>query len=200
MRDGSVCGGRVLLLAAVEDELGDAAAGLARRCDVVFTGVGKLRAVEATLAAMERHNYAAVVKVGTCGSLVHRVGPVLLPTVVWQGGLYLDSVFATEPERVESGDRDVSLVSVDSFISPATPREELDVLARYDCFEMEGYAILRAIRFHAASHGGMAPRAMMVKGVSDNVDGTIEDWFVKLERVRPALLEAADDVLTELGV
>lgn len=200
MRDGSVCGGRVLLLAAVEDELGDAAAGLARRCDVVFTGVGKLRAFEATLAAMERHNYAAVVNVGTCGSLVYRAGTVLRPSVVWQGGLYLDSVFATEPERVESGDRDVSLVSVDSFISPATPREELDVLARYDCFEMEGYAILRAIRFHASKHGGRMPYVAMIKGVSDNVDGTIEDWFVKLERVRPALLEAADDVLAGWGV
>lgn len=200
MRDGSVCGGRVLLLAAVEDELGDAAAGLARRCDVVFTGVGKLRAFEAALAAMERHNYAAVVNVGTCGSLVHRAGTVLRPSVVWQGGLYLDSVFATEPERVESGDRDVSLVSVDSFISPATPREELDVLARYDCFEMEGYAILRAIRFHASKHGGRMPYVAMIKGVSDNVDGTIEDWFVKLERVRPALLEAADDVLAGWGV
>lgn len=200
MRDGSVCGGRVLLLAAVEDELGDAAAGLARRCDVVFTGVGKLRAFEATLAAMERHNYAAVVNVGTCGSLVHRVGTVLRPSVVWQGGLYLDSVFATEPERVASGAEGVSLVTVDSFISPETPRAELDVLARYDCFEMEGYAILRAIRFHASKHGGRMPYVAMIKGVSDNVDGTIEDWFVKLERVRPALLEAADDVLTELGV
>lgn len=196
----SLYGGRVLMVAAVEDELGAEAADLARRCDVVFTGVGKLRAFEATLAAMERHNYAAVVNVGTCGSLVHRAGTVLRPSVVWQGGLYLDSVFATEPERVESGDRDVSLVSVDSFISPATPREELDVLARYDCFEMEGYAILRAIRFHASKHGGRMPYVAMIKGVSDNVDGTIEDWFVKLERVRPALLEAADDVLTELGV
>lgn len=200
MRDGSVCGGRVLLLAAVEDELGDAAAGLARRCDVVFTGVGKLRAFEAALAALSRHDYAAVVNVGTCGSLVHRAGTVLRPSVVWQGGLYLDSVFATEPERVESGDRDISLVSVDSFISPATPREELDVLARYDCFEMEGYAILRAIRFHASMHGGRMPYVAMIKGVSDNVDGTIEDWFVKLGRVRPALIAATDGVLTELGV
>lgn len=200
MRDGSVCGGRVLLLAAVEDELGDAAAGLARRCDVVFTGVGKLRAFEAALAALSRHDYAAVVNVGTCGSLVHRAGTVLRPSEVWQGGLYIDSVFATEPERVASGAEGVSLVSVDSFISPATPREELDVLARYDCFEMEGYAILRAIRFHASKHGGRMPYVAMIKGVSDNVDGTIEDWFVKLERVRPALLEAADDVLTELGV
>ena len=145
------------MVAAVEDELGAEAADLARRCDVVFTGVGKLRAFEATLAAMERHNYAAVVNVGTCGSLVHRAGTVLRPSVVWQGGLYLDSVFATEPERVESGDRDVSLVSVDSFISPATPREELDVLARYDCFEMEGYAILRAAVARALLGSGLFP-------------------------------------------
>lgn len=200
MRDGSVCGGRVLLLAAVEDELGDAAAGLARRCDVVFTGVGKLRAFEAALAALSRHDYAAVVNVGTCGSLVHRAGTVLRPSEVWQGGLYIDSVFATEPERVASGTEGVSLVTVDSFISPETPRAELDVLARYDCFEMEGYAILRALRFHAASHGGMPPRAMMVKGVSDNVDGSLDDWFVKLGRVRPALIAATDGVLTELGV
>lgn len=200
MRDGSVRGGRVLLLAAVEDELGDAAAGLARRCDVVFTGVDKLRAFEAALAALSRHDYAAVVNVGTCGSLVHRAGTVLRPSEVWQGGLYIDSVFATEPERVESGDRDISLVSVDSFISPATPREELDVLARYDCFEMEGYAILRAIRFHASMHGGRMPYVAMIKGVSDNVDGTIDDWFVKLGRVRPALIAATDGVLTELGV
>lgn len=188
------------MVAAVEDELGDAAAGLARRCDVVFTGVGKLRAFEAALAALSRHDYAAVVNVGTCGSLVHRAGTVLRPSEVWQGGLYIDSVFATEPERVASGAEGVSLVSVDSFISPATPREELDVLARYDCFEMEGYAILRAIRFHASKHGGRMPYVAMIKGVSDNVDGTIEDWFVKLERVRPALVEAADDVLAGWGV
>lgn len=200
MAGGSLYGGRVLMVAAVEDELGDAAAGLARRCDVVFTGVGKLRAFEAALAALSRHDYAAVVNVGTCGSLVHRAGTVLRPSEVWQGGLYIDSVFATEPERVASGAEGVSLVSVDSFISPATPREELDVLARYDCFEMEGYAILRAIRFHASKHGGRMPYVAMIKGVSDNVDGTIEDWFVKLERVRPALVEAADDVLAGWGV
>ena len=200
MAEGSLYGGRVLIVAAVEDELGAEAADLARRCDVVFTGVGKLRAFEATLAAMERHDYDAVVNVGTCGSLVHRAGTVLRPSVVWQGGFYLDSVFATEPETIGSGDRDVSLVSVDSFISPETPREELDVLARYDCFEMEGYAILRAVRFHASMHGGRMPYVAMIKGVSDNVDGTIEDWFVKIERVRPALLEAADELLAGWGL
>lgn len=102
MTDDSLYGGRVLLLAAVEDELGDDAADLARRCDLVFTGVGKLRAFEATLAALSRHDYAAVVNVGTCGSLVHRTGTVLRPSEVWQGGLYIDSVFASEPERVAS--------------------------------------------------------------------------------------------------
>ena len=200
MTDDSLYGGRVLLLAAVEDELGDDAADLARRCDLVFTGVGKLRAFEATLAALLRHDYAAVVNVGTCGSLVHRAGTVLRPSEVWQGGLYIDSVFASEPERVASGSAGVSLVTVDNFISPETPRAELDVLARYDCFEMEGYAVLRALRFHAAQHGGRMPRVMMVKGVSDNVDGSLEEWFVKLERVRPALIDATDSVLTELGV
>ena len=200
MAGGSLYGGRVLMVAAVEDELGAEAADLARRCDVVFTGVGKLRAFEATLAALSRHDYAAVVNVGTCGSLVHRAGTVLRPSEVWQGGLYIDSVFATEPERVASGAEGVSLVTVDSFISPETPRAELDVLARYDCFEMEGYAILRAIRFHASMHGGRMPYVAMIKGVSDNVDGTIEDWFVKLGRVRPALIAATDGVLTELGV
>ena len=44
------------------------------------------------------------------------------------------------------------------------------------------------------------PYVAMIKGVSDNVDGTIEDWFVKLGRVRPALIAATDGVLTELGV
>lgn len=200
MTDDSLYGGRVLLLAAVEDELGDDAADLARRCDLVFTGVGKLRAFEATLAALSQHDYAAVVNVGTCGSLVHRTGTVLRPSEVWQGGLYIDSVFASEPERVASGSAGVSLVTVDNFISPETPRAELDVLARYDCFEMEGYAVLRALRFHAAQHGERMPRVMMVKGVSDNVDGSLEEWFVKLERVRPALIDATDSVLTELGV
>lgn len=200
MTNSSHTAGGVLLLAAVEDELGDAAAALARRCDVVFTGVGKLRAFEATIAALARHDYAAVVNVGTCGSLVHRAGTLLRPSVVWQGGLYLDSVFATEPETVASGDKGVSLVSVDSFVSAETPRAELDVLARYDCFEMEGYAILRAVRFHAAMRGADALPVMMLKGVSDNVDCSIEDWFTKLLRVRPALVEAAYGALSELGV
>lgn len=199
MADNALCGGRVLLLAAVEDELGGAAAALRGRCDVVFTEVGKLRAFETTLAALARHDYAAVVNVGTCGSLTHPAGTVLYPSVVWQGGLYLDSVFASAPEYPDSGAEGVSLVSVDSFISPATPRAELDVLARYDCFEMEGYAILRAVRFHAAMRGAEPLPVRMIKGVSDNVDGSIEDWFVKLERVRPALVAAAERTLSELG-
>ena len=30
--------------------------------------------------------------------------------------------------------------------------------------------------------------------------GSLDDWFVKLGRVRPALIAATDGVLTELGV
>lgn len=38
------------------------------------------------------------------------------------------------------------------------------------------------------------------RGVGDNVDGSLDDWFVKLEKVRPALIETTNRVLTELGV
>ena len=40
----------------------------------------------------------------------------------------------------------------------------------------------------------------MSKGLREKVDGSLDDWFGKLGRVRPELIAATDGVLTELGV
>lgn len=191
--------GRVLVVAALEDEFGaEGVRRLSARCDVRFTGVGKLRAFEATLAALMRGGYDTVVNAGTCGSFRHAVGTVLRPSVAVQGGIYIDSIFATAPERLATGDEGVSIVSSDDFIGPHTPAATRAGLARYDCFDMESYAVARAVGLHASLCGADAPRLAFLKLVSDNADGTAEQWSVRIARLRPALLAATEALIDEL--
>ena len=135
---------KILLLAALEDEFGaEGARRLSESCDVRFTGVGKLRAFEATLKALSGGDYDAVLNAGTCGSLRHATGTVLRPSVIVQGDIYVDSIFATPPEFAARGDEGVSIVSSDDFIGPDTAAERRASAGRYDCFDMESYAIAR---------------------------------------------------------
>jgi hypothetical protein len=65
--------------------------------------------------------------------------------------------------------------------------------------DMESYAIVRAIRFYASQRGVAMPKIYMVKVVSDGCDGTVDDWQTRIERLRPTLLAAAQELLNEIN-
>lgn len=190
---------RVLVVAALEDEFGvEGARRLSELCDIRFTGVGKLRAFEVTAAALAGGDYHAVLNAGTCGSLRHAAGEVLRPSVIVQGDIYIDSIFATPPEYADTGDAGVSIISSDDFIGPDTSAEKRATVARYDCFDMESYAVARAVEFYANTHGGRRPLTAFVKVVSDNADGSAEEWSVRIAKLRPALVAATEKAIGEL--
>ncbi|MBR3911423.1 MAG: hypothetical protein IKJ48_02010, partial [Alistipes sp.] len=63
---------KILMLVALEAELGaENVAILAEQCDLRMTGMGKLLAFEATLAALKGKEYDAIINIGTCGSFRH---------------------------------------------------------------------------------------------------------------------------------
>ncbi len=190
---------KILLLVAVEAEIG--AQGIEQlkgACDICFVGVGKLRAYEATLAALTQGEYEAVINIGTCGSFRHPFGTLLQPSAVVQGDIYIDSIFSTEPELLGTGDEGCSIASSDNFIGADTPAEQRRLIEPHDCMDMESYAIVRATKFYARQSGKAVPQIYMLKVVSDACDGTIEDWESRVERLRPTLIEAARELIAEL--
>lgn len=190
---------KILLLVAVEAEIG--AQGIEQlkgACDICFVGVGKLRAYEATLAALAQGEYEAVINIGTCGSFRHPFGTLLRPSAVVQGDIYIDSIFSTEPELLGTGDEGCSIASSDNFIGADTPAEQRRLIEPHDCMDMESYAIVRATKFYARQSGKAVPQIYMLKVVSDACDGTIEDWESRVERLRPTLVKAAGELIAEL--
>lgn len=190
---------KILLLVAVEAEIG--AQGIEQlkgACDICFVGVGKLRAYEATLAALTQGEYEAVINIGTCGSFRHPFGTLLQPSAVVQGDIYIDSIFSTEPELLGTGDEGCSIASSDNFIGADTPAEQRRLIEPHDCMDMESYAIVRATKFYARQSGKAVPQIYMLKVVSDACDGTIEDWESRVERLRPTLIEAARELVAVL--
>ena len=190
---------KILLLVAVEAEIG--AQGIEQlkgACDICFVGVGKLRAYEATLAALSQGEYEAVINIGTCGSFRHPFGTLLRPSAVVQGDIYIDSIFSTEPELLGTGDEGCSIASSDNFIGADTPAEQRRLIEPHDCMDMESYAIVRATKFYARQSGKAVPQIYMLKVVSDACDGTIEDWESRVERLRPTLIEAARELVAVL--
>ncbi|MBR3793826.1 MAG: hypothetical protein IKK27_07855 [Alistipes sp.] len=190
---------KILLLVAVEAEIG--AQGIEQlkgACDICFVGVGKLRAYEATLAALSQGEYDAVINIGTCGSFRHPFGTLLQPSAVVQGDIYIDSIFSTEPELLGTGDEGCSIASSDNFIGADTPAEQRRLIEPHDCMDMESYAIVRATKFYARQSGKAVPQIYMLKVVSDACDGTIEDWESRVERLRPTLIEAARELIAVL--
>lgn len=186
----------ILLLVAIEDEMGSENLNMLRkRCDIAFTGVGKLNAFEATTETLIRKDYDVVINIGTCGSMKHTAGSVLRPSIVAQGDIYIDSAFATEAEKLGTGDPAISISSADNFIGADTPTSQLKLLEPYDCVDMESYAIVRAIKFHSRLHNKPMPKIEMIKVVSDAADETLEEWSLRLERLRSTLLEALNQVL-----
>lgn len=190
---------KILLLVAVEAEIG--AQGIEQlkgACDICFVGVGKLRAYEATLAALSQGEYEAVINIGTCGSFRHPFGTLLKPSAVVQGDIYIDSIFSTEPELLGTGDEGCSIASSDNFIGADTPAEQRRLIEPHDCMDMESYAIVRATKFYARQSGKAVPQIYMLKVVSDACDGTIGDWESRVERLRPTLIEAARELIAVL--
>ena len=128
---------KILVLLAVEEELGaDNIARLSEVADVKCIGVGKLNAYEATMEAMWAKEYDELISVGTCGSFHHPYATLLRPSVVAQGDIYVDSIFASEAEYLPSGDEGISLYSSDNFIGEDSSEATRKIVERYDCMEM----------------------------------------------------------------
>ena len=191
---------KILILLAVEEELGaENITALSATHTLRLMGVGKLRAYEATLRALREENYDAVINVGTCGSFRHPYATLLRPSVVAQGDIYLDSIFASKPVVLSTGDEGVSIVSSDNFIGEDTPAAQREKIAGFDCMDMESYAVVRAVRLHSSLEGKPAPKVYMLKAVSDGADGTIGDWSERVEALRPVLRGALDNLIKEIN-
>ncbi|MBP3564907.1 MAG: hypothetical protein J6J77_04635 [Alistipes sp.] len=188
---------KILLLIAVAEELGDKAlTQISTRCDIALTGVGKLNAYEATLLALQKDEYDVVINLGTCGSSKHAAGSVLRPSTIAQGDIYIDSPFASAPINIATGNTEQSICSSDNFIGADTLPSQLRLLEPYDCFDMESYAIVRAIEFYSRQNSRQTPTIEMIKVVSDSADETLEDWSARLEHLRTTLCNALNDVLS----
>lgn len=183
---------------ALEAEMGaENIAAIGQRCDVRFTGMGKLNAFEATMKALAEGEYDYIVNVGTCGSFRHPFGSVLHPSAAWQGDVYIDpeGLFFTPAEQLGTGDDGCAIVSSDNFIGDDTPERQRTLLAPYDCMDMEAYAVVRAARLHATLRGEEAPTIYMAKVVSDGCDGSIGDWESRIVSLRPKVRSAAEEII-----
>ncbi len=192
----------ILMLVALEAELGkESIALLSEQCDVRMTGMGKILSYESTLAALQAGDYDTVINIGTCGSFRHGFATVLRPSEVAQGDVYIDpnSVFYSAPEMLSTGDEGCRIASSDNFIGADTPDTLRRLIEPYDCMDMESYAIVRAVRFHAKQTGQPEPKIYMIKVVSDGCDGSVEDWQTRIERLRPTLLAAAQELLEKIS-
>lgn len=191
---------KILILLAVEEELGaENITALSATHALRLMGVGKLRAYEATLRALREDDYDVVINLGTCGSFRHPYATLLRPSVVAQGDIYLDSIFASKPVVLSTGEEGVSIVSSDNFIGEDTPAAQREKIAGFDCMDMESYAVVRAVRLHSSLEGKPEPKVYMLKAVSDGADGTIGDWSERVEALRPVLREALDNLIKEIN-
>ena len=191
---------KILILLAVEEELGaENITALSATHALRLMGVGKLRAYEATLRALREDDYDVVINLGTCGSFRHPYATLLRPSVVAQGDIYLDSIFASKPVVLSTGDEGVYIVSSDNFIGEDTPAAQREKIAGFDCMDMESYAVVRAVRLHSSLEGKPEPKIYMLKAVSDGADGTIGDWSERVEALRPVLREALDNLIKEIN-
>ncbi len=191
---------KILILLAVEEELGaENITALSATHALRLMGVGKLRAYEATLRALREDDYDVVINLGTCGSFRHPYATLLRPSVVAQGDIYLDSIFASKPVVLSTGDEGVAIVSSDNFIGEDTPAAQREKIAGFDCMDMESYAVVRAVRLHSSLEGKPEPKVYMLKAVSDGADGTIGDWSERVEALRPVLREALDNLIKEIN-
>jgi nucleoside phosphorylase len=191
---------KILLLTAVADELGqNTINSLSPLCHIELTGVGKLRAFEATLAALEQGDYDHIINVGTCGSFHHAPATILYPSRIVQGDIYIASDFSTSPIELGTGYEECSIVSSDNFIGSDTAPSQIELLRPYDCMDMESYAIARAIAYHTERRGKAAPKLHLIKIVSDAADGTLEEWSQRIERLQSSLKEALSTKIEQIN-
>lgn len=191
---------KILILLAVAEELGEeSVAALSNAHTLRLTGVGKVRAMEATMRALHEADYDVVINVGTCGSFHHSYATLLRPSVVAQGDIYLDSIFASKPIQLSTGEEGVSIVSSDNFIGEDTPAAQRKLIEPFDCMDMESYAIVRAVKLHSSLAGKPMPQIYMLKIVSDGADGTLGDWSERIERLRPLLREGVEQLIDEIN-
>lgn len=191
---------KILILLAVEEELGaENITALSATHTLRLMGVGKLRAYEATFRALREDDYDVVINLGTCGSFRHPYATLLRPSVVAQGDIYLDSIFASKPVVLSTGDGGVAIVSSDNFIGEDTPAAQREKIAGFDCMDMESYAVVRAVRLHSSLEGKPEPKVYMLKAVSDGADGTIGNWSERVEALRPVLREALENLIKEIN-
>ena len=189
---------KVLLLIAVTEELGEKTLNrINQRCDIALTGVGKLNAFEATYKALQSGDYDTVINLGTCGSSKHSGGSILHPSIIAQGDIYIASPIATEPIELTTGNAEQSICSSDNFIGADTPQSQLKLIEPFDCFDMESYAIYRAIKFYCQQHERKMPSRELIKVVSDSGAETLEEWSERLENLRYRLYDALNEVLSK---
>ena len=89
-------------------------------------------------------------------------------------------------------------MSSDNFIGEDTPDAQCKLIEPFDCMDMESYAIVRAVRLHAELYTKPMPQVYLLKIVSDGADGTIGDWSERVERLRPLLKSALDNLIKEI--
>lgn len=190
---------KILLLVALPAELGeDAAAQLREYCDICYVGIGKLSAFEATTTALQQADYDIVINAGTTGSFRHPFASVLHPSRVAQGDAFIGSDFATDLITLTTGNHDTAILSGDNFIGEDTPEAYRKLIADYDCMDMESYAIVRAVKYHAQTTGRRMPQIHLIKVVSDGADGSIGDWAARLQHLRPTLRGAIENLIATL--
>lgn len=190
---------KILLLVALPAELGeDAAAQLREYCDICYIGIGKLSAFEATSSALQQADYDIIINAGTAGSFLHPFATVLLPSRVVQGDAFIGSDFATDEISLGTGNHDTAILSGDNFIGEDTPEAYRKLIADYDCMDMESYAIVRAVKYHAQITGSAMPQIHLIKVVSDGADGSIGDWAARLQHLRPTLRGAIENLIATL--
>jgi adenosylhomocysteine nucleosidase len=165
---GEIRADRPLVVVALEEE----AAHLDDRLPVLLTGVGKVNAAVTVSEALATARPAAVINVGTAGSVrsgwegTHEVSRVLQHDL--DNDLLLALTGRSFAVPIELGGDGPTLATGDSFVSSAADRDRIAAVA--DLVDMEGYAVAMAAR-----HAGVPVR--LVKHVSDAADdGAAHSW------------------------
>ena len=107
-------------------------------------------------------------------------------------------VVFTPAEQLNTGVKGCSIVSSDNFIGDDTPLRQRELLAPYDCMDMEAYAVVRAVRLHSSLHGVDEPTIYLAKIVSDGCDGSVGDWESRITSLRPTVRAAAEDIIDKI--
>lgn len=183
---------KILLLVASPKELGSFDLN-DTDVKVVFTGIGKLNAYEKTMQAIQSQNFDVVINIGTCGSKKHKIGSILSPNIISQGDAFISDDFESS-DIILSYYSDTSILTGDNFISCIPDSDGGNILPDYvdnfDAFDMEAYAIARALfNYPAELH--------FIKIVSDNLDGSIKDWEKSADALSSILVKETESFIRD---